>query len=496
MGVMRFLVHPADVLRDWPEVHQAYLSAVDASVWPTRVEIDGDQMICRRQNSDSGKLHVAWPVEGFGRPVLTTSSLPERHPPYLLVLELARGKIVQVRNQLALWQGAGMAIPPEFVGLHREAHALFAKAAAAQDDLDTAASIAQAALTKGCAAAEALTQAYTRQRLEARHRQYPQLPTALGCDLGENAPQAEWAAGFVPAFNSAAVPVQWRFIEPEEGNYFWDAYDAQVEWCVNNGLFIRGGPLLDLSPGGLPKWLGQWQHDYWNLESFVCDFVETAVSRYVGRIRMWEVSARVNTGGALTLTEEQRLTLVAKTLEAARQVDEKSQFVIRIDQPWGEYQARGQHKLSPLQFADALQRAGLGLSAVNLEIAVGYTPRGSASRDLLDFSRMLDVWSTLSLPLHVTLAFPSSRAPDSQLVSELDVGRDAWKQPWSEAAQAEWIDACLPLLMAKPAVVAVFWSHYADALPHRFPHAGLLRPDGAAKPALERITRWRKAYWK
>ena len=43
--------------------------------------------------------------------------------------------------------------------------------------------------------------------------------------------------------------------------------------------------------------------------------------------------ARANAGGALALTEENRLTLVAKVLEVARQVDQEAQFVIRIDQP-------------------------------------------------------------------------------------------------------------------------------------------------------------------
>ena len=29
MGVMRFLVHPVELLADWPEVHRAYISGVD-----------------------------------------------------------------------------------------------------------------------------------------------------------------------------------------------------------------------------------------------------------------------------------------------------------------------------------------------------------------------------------------------------------------------------------------------------------------------------------
>jgi hypothetical protein len=41
--------------------------------------------------------------------------------------------------------------------------------------------------------------------------------------------------------------------------------------------------------------------------------------------------------------------------------------------------------------------------------------------------------------------------------------------------------------MAKPAVTGVFWSHYHDAQPHRFPHAGLIRADGGTKPAWDVI---------
>src|SRR5579863_2503823 len=110
MGVMRFVVHPAALLSDWPEAHRVYICGVDQAAWPTRVEISGSELLCRRQNSDSGKLNIAWPVLGFGRPMLATASLPERDEAYILAVELARGKVVQVRNQLASWQLAGMGI--------------------------------------------------------------------------------------------------------------------------------------------------------------------------------------------------------------------------------------------------------------------------------------------------------------------------------------------------------------------------------------------------
>jgi hypothetical protein len=402
---------------------------------------------------------------------------------------------VQVRNQVAIWESAGMTIPDQFVAVHREAHQLLAKAVAAQDDPAQASSIARQAITRECEAAEILTRSYASQRLEVRHRQYPQLPTVLGCSLGDSPLAPQQQQQFLSAFNGAAIPLQWRCIEPEEGDYRWETYDAQVEWVLANNLMLRGGPLVDLSPNGLPKWLSQWESDYWNLQSFVCDFIETVMSRYLGRVRTWEVAARPNAGGALALTEENRLTLVAKILEVARQVDQEGQFLIRIDQPWGEYQARGQHKLSPMQFADALIRAGMDLSAINLEIGVGYSPMGSPSRDLIDFSRMIDQWSLLGLPLQVTLAFPSGTDHDAHQTTDLEVDARSWKQPVSEEVQAHWIDDYVPLLLAKPAVVAVFWNHLSDAQPHRFPHAGLVRPDGSGKPSLASIVRQRELHW-
>jgi hypothetical protein len=253
--------------------------------------------------------------------------------------------------------------------------------------------------------------------------------------------------------------------------------------------------LLDLSAEGMPAWLGSWGSDLPNLQSLVCDYVETAVGRYAGRIRNWNVCARANTGGAFSLSEESRLWLVARALEVVRQVDDEVQVMIRVDQPWGEYQARGAYRLAPLQFVDALLRAGIGLSAVDLEIAVGFRPRGSSPRDLLELSRLLDLWSVLGIPLYVTLACPSEAvAADPQASSGFAIERGRWKDEWSESAQAAWIDGLLPVLMAKQAVLGIFWMHISDGVRHEFPHAGLIRPDGTLKPAFAHFTDHRRPW--
>ena len=495
MGVMKFQVHPESLMAGWPEAQNAYITGFDGRVFPSRVEIDGNTIACRRSASDSGKFNVAWPVPGYGRPVITTSSLREQETPYLLAVELARGKICQVRNQVAAWDQLGMQIPDAFHPAHHEAHSLFAKSVGLKSDPGAASELATQAIAKACEAADTLTKSYTDQRLAIRVRKSGQLPVSLGCNLAHAQPDASWDTLLPGTFNAAAIPIEWRFIEREEGNYDWSWLDAQVVWCHQHKLVMRGGPLLDLSPRGLPKWLDQWGHDFFNLQSFLCDFVETAVSRYLGKIRLWEVSSRVNTGGALNLTEENSLTLVARTLEVARRVDEESQFLIRIEQPWGTYQSRGQHRLAPVQFVDALLRCGVGLAGVNLEIAVGYNERGSASRDTLDFSRLLDVWSSLEVPLHVTLAFPSSNQPDPQADSNIGIEANGWKSVVGEKAQAEWIDTFLPLLIAKQSVTGIYWSHLTDAAPHDFPNAGLIDATGRPKVAMNSLAEHSKSHW-
>jgi hypothetical protein len=478
----------------WPEVFDGYLSGADGRVFATEIEVTGNVVTCRRSSNDSGRLHIAWPVSGFGRPVISTASLPEREEPYLLPLELARGKIAQLRDQISAWEVGGMTIPDEFRAPYQEASRKFREATAAQNQPDRMAEFARQSLERALEASEVAVSAYASQRLAARRKRSPQAPAALGCSLGQYRPPDEFGPSYRESFAAALIPVEWKHVETASGNAQWDLVDAQLDWALANRLLVFGGPLLDLSAAGMPAWLSSWGSDLPNLQSFVCDYVETAVGRYAGRIRNWNVCACANTGEAFNLSEESRLWLVARALEVVRQVDDEVQVMIRVDQPWGEYQARGGHRLAPLQFVDALLRAGIGLSAVDLEIAVGFRPRGSAPRDLLEVSRLLDLWSVLGIPLYVTLACPSEgEVADSQASVGIEIERGRWKVDWSESAQAEWIDGLLPVLMAKQAVVGIFWTHLADGVRHEFPHAGLMRPDGTLKPAHASFAAHRRA---
>ena len=495
MGVMRFLIDEHDRQAIAADYDRAYLGRLEGRVYPTEVSLSGNMLVCRRDTSESARLFLSYAVPGFGRPVLSTASLCEREEPYVLSVELARGRLGLVRDQLAAWHQSGMTITDDVSAALTEAQAKFRLAACGEGGAAIPANAGSAAVTAACRASDVMADSYVRQRLALRRRRSAHLPILLGCSLLGMRPAIAGDKAFVSSFTAATSAIEWRRIETSQGEYEWTLQDEQVDFATHSRLVTIGGPLLDFGPQGMPDWLWKWGRDYYALQSLVSDFVETSITRYASRVRMWEVAARANTGGALGLDEEHRLALTARAIEVAKQTDDELQLSLRVDQPAGEYQAAGLHRLSPLQFVDALIRSGAGLTALTLEIAVGYRPGGSCYRDRFELSRQIDLWATLGLPLTVSLAFPSQAKADPHAEPGINVGEPEWKTTWSEPAQAEWLATMLPLLMAKPSIAGIEWCNFSDAVPHRYPHSGLTRPDGSAKPAFERLGRYRETYW-
>src|SRR5439155_7651438 len=157
------------------------------------------------------------------------------------------------------------------------------------------------------------------------------------------------------------------------------------------------------------------------LLGFMLDHVRAVVERYLGKVDLWQVAARLTHGHALGLSEEARLQFAAKAIAVVRQLDPTTPLVVSFDQPWAEYLASEQLDLAPMHFADALVRADLGLSGLGLEINIGYHPGGSMQRGPLAISRLVDNWSLLELPLLVALTLPSSAADDPQAHSNVRV---------------------------------------------------------------------------
>jgi GH35 family endo-1,4-beta-xylanase len=473
---------------------QAYMAGPDQMPWPCRTRIQNGELVLERGVADSGKFFIPWAIEGHGRFMLSTATLMQRDRPYHLAVELARGKINQVRNQIADWQTIGLVVPAKVESaLHKALEAL-AHAVTNQADAAKAAALAQKAIVLGLDAADLLVASYTDQAMAARHRSGHKLRTALGANLGQHPLALPLLAYYAKAFNAAQVPLAWRAIEATEGAYQWDLSDRQIAACKEHGLTVCAGPLLRVDAGGLPDWLYIWEGDFNSILSFVTEFIEKAVIRYRGKVDVWQCAARVNVGEGPALTEEQRLRLAARAMEVTHELDPDTPLVVRFDQPWAEYMGHTAPDFSPLHFADALVRSGLKLSAVGIEINMGYQPGGSYPRDRLEFSRLLDLWSYLGLPLQVTLAVPGGEVAEPATRRRLNPMAQAMPGGWSPENQAAWIKHYVPLLMSKPAVQGIFWNQLVDGDHEELPYGGLFEAAGAPKPAIAALAGLRRKH--
>ncbi|MBI3408088.1 MAG: endo-1,4-beta-xylanase [Planctomycetes bacterium] len=496
MGTMIFKLPPNLPADAREELERASVAGgQDAMPYPTQVLLDGDLMILTRQVDESGNLMTPWNVDGAGKIMLASATLMERLVPYHLAVELARGKINQLRSQASDWLMGGLVLADGLAEDIRQATLSFGRAVAYGPAPDAYVHACEA-LAKGCRAGEGLVDAYRDQVFAVRHSHQNRLDTQMGCRLGPSPLNEDHAAALEEAFNTLWLPMAWRDLEPSEDRFCWEPLDQLVNWALQKGFQVVGGPLVDFTGRGLPDWLWEKETDLLSLCGFLSDYVSMVVERYHRQVRVWQLTAGSNCAGVLALGDEELLWLTIRLAEAARRIDPSVEIVVGLAQPWGDYLAHQERSQSPFVFTDTLVRTGLKLSALDLELVLGVAPRGSYCRDLLEISRVLDLYALLGLPLQVTLGYPSAAGKDDLACSDQRVGAGFWCDGHTPMAQADWAAAVAGLCLCKPFVRAVQWVHYRDSEPHHFPHCGLVDMEGKLKPALKNLTALRGAHLK
>jgi hypothetical protein len=462
----------------------------DSMPWPSRVQIEAGRLLLHRDVEESGALVVPWEVPGAGRLMLSTATLMERPSPYQLLLELARGRVNQLRCQSADWEAGGLPLPAPLAEQIRQASLAFGRAVSGGASEDSNGE-AQAALVLAAQASAQLTQLHASHEIQLRRARQPRLETALGCRLS-HVVDASVGKTVLETFNSICLPLPWNTIEAGQGQCQWEAFDELLDWAENQGLAITGGPVIDFSAAMLPDWLWLYERDVSGLQKFMAGYLAAALRRYRRRIRRWQLTCATNSASVLSLSEDELLWLTIRLVQVARQIDPTLELVVGISQPWGEYMAVEDRSHSPFIFADTLIRSDLNLTALNVELLMGVTPRGSYCRDLLETSRLLELYAMLDVPLWVTLGFPSAATSDPRADPELRVDAGYWRQRCSPAVQADWATAFASLALCKPSVQAIHWIQLSDLGNHQFPHCGLVDASGRIKPAFHQLRQVRE----
>ena len=479
MGLLRLKANDGKRLQglDPTRVH---MIGFEELPWFCSVFVSDKQIVVQRTESDSGAVCVPWQVAGRGEMLLSTATLMEREEPYSLEVELARGMVHRLRNQLEAWRQLGLKVRDELEAEVLDATKHFSRAASRQNEPETATLEAEKAIELAIVAGEHLATAYATQALDMR-TQGGQLHTLLGVDLSGQLPPQDVRERIVDTFNLVSLPMSWRDVEASEGRRNWDSIDNELRWAQKNGLKVVGGPLLEFDERRVPDWTYLWEGDYDTLASFMLDHVRHVVKRYRGKVQLWHIASRLNRPRVLSLSDEDRLQIVASAVHAVRQLDPRTPIVVSFDQPWAEYMATQQIDLAPMHFADALVRADLGLSGLGLELNIGNQPLATAPRTPLAFSRLIDQWGLFELPLLLMVTVDTRTSKDRQENGDGASGR------------AEWVERYLPPLLAKNCVQVIVWNQLSDKTAD-FPGAGLFDEQDGPKPVLNALAGLRKRY--
>lgn len=467
----------------------------DNMPYPTDATIEADRLNLSRSVSESGNVQAPWRIEGFGQLMTSSATLMERPAPYQLAIELARGKINQLRSQAADWTASGLVLSDSLTQQIAGATAAFSQALMRLPDAE-AGPLAETALRSAYQAAQELVRTYIEQVFALRHERQPKLDTALSCRLEFDAPAPAATASFLQTFNTVTLPFPWCQIEPNERQLDWAATDRLVNWALSHGLRIIGGPLVDFAGRNLPDWLWEDTTNLAVMSQKISSYVETVVHRYQSRIRTWQITAGSNCAGIVARRDEELIWLTLKAAEAVRRLDPSLEIIVGLAQPWGDYLAEQERSKTPFVFADDLLRTGIKLAALDLELVMGISPRGSYCRDLLETARMLELYMLLGVPIQTTLGYPSASSVIACADCDQRVNLGYWRTGYSEQTQADWVANFAALALCKPYVRSIQWAHWSDAQPHTFPHCGLVDEQGREKAALAVLRQMRAEHLK
>ena len=506
MGQFRFEV--PDEAADWfvPELaRDAYLCGIEGVPFQTLVQWDSGQLTLTRNLDSSAKLHVTCRVPEIGLRSLSTCSLPPCEPgrSYPLALELARGSCYQARLHGDVWKQSGLKAGDTYEELLNEGTQAFLQAASIhRDQPDEASGWSLRAISILQQCLDELSRRYALQSISTRKNRETQLATLLSASVIPPDPfatadmladQPRWRS-YCEAFNTIAIGMSWADVETDSGSLHFELIDRLVDRAIESGLRIIAGPLIDFRSKLLPHWIYLYENDYEALLAAAVGYVEKVVARYRGRVQVWNVASSLNTPGPLPLDDEKAMRFAVGVLQAVRRTDPNTAAILSFDQPCGEYLARHRNGISPMHFADAISRSGLGMAGLGLEFRMGYQSDSTPPRSPIDLSTTIDRWATLSMPLLITMASPAAVGPDHHSRSAVPVHETQRLREDGEAEQLRIAGPLLQMLLSKPIVHGVVWEGWDDRTPHVSSHSGLWTPDGQPRPLLDYMLRLRQDF--
>jgi hypothetical protein len=492
--MLSFAVYTAGKLAERVNVSGAYVIGSDDV--PLRAEVTAKDGIihCKKRTPGPAALVVLWKVPEVGEILTETVRLLERDKPYILQVELARGRLMRIAQKVEEWGLLDYEGTEPIIAQVRDARELLIEALKAETPAEMAAT-ADRALALAVQAGEALARFHADVFL-TRRKQIGGFPKrVLGCSIDLEKSTEIIHKRLVGSFDFVTVPVVWRDIEPTEQTFNWKPLDAWVEVLTKQRLPIKGSTLLSFHEKNVPDWLYIWEHDFDTIRDLAFEHVRRVINRYGQYIQVWDVISGIHATNCFTFNFEQLMELTRMAAALTKQASPRSTAIVNLVAPWGEYYARNQRTIPPLLYADMAIQSGVNFDAFGLQFYFGPGTDGMFVRDMFQISSMIDAFGRLGKPLHIT-AVQVPSAVSSKPKADQDTERPgsdggSWRGPWNEEIQSEWLEQFFSIALSKPFVDTVSWRGLTDNESQEVPYGGLLSSGMAPKAAYDRLMQLR-----
>lgn len=458
------------------DLTSAYLVGNDRV--PIRAEIrfaDGE-IIAESRTRGAAAMAILWPVNGVGHVMMETPRLCERHAPYNLHVELARGQLMRISQKREDWGLYDFEDGRPLYDRVDAARKLLINAITAPDDV-SATAFAEQAIAESVKVGEDLSKFHADVFLERRQAASQLGKRMFGCRIDPAKTSEDYQTQLAKAFDYGLLPLPWRELEPKEGSYQPAASEPWFNILRQKKMAIWAGSLLTLDPAQLPEWLTKTARNYEQFRDCVTRHIRQMLRKYGPYVHVWEAIRGAHAYNEFRFTFEQIMELTRITSLLIKQTSPKSSSVIGITQPWGEYYATDPRTIPPLLYAEMAVSSGIHFDAfgIDMRFSVDAMDANGFMRDTMQISSLLDRFGTLGKPLHLLLAgVPSGGATDAA---------GCWRDQWTDDVQAEWFNRVYRIALSKPFVESVCCHRLADATSLD----GILNLDCTPKPAFDEL---------
>jgi GH35 family endo-1,4-beta-xylanase len=494
--MIRFSVFSGDKPASSLDLNGAYLVGSDGVPLRADIEFRKGEIVCKKRTAGPAGLVLLWAVPGVGTILLDTARVPERDKPYLLQVELLRGRLMRIAHKLEEWQQFDPDEGADFTAALDACRDLLIRALQAETPGQSA-QVAEEGLAGAVLATEEMTLRRANALYERRRRQahaFPRRP--FGCSIDVNHASEQYRRCLSDACDFVTLPLVWQDLQPSEQSLDFKATDAWVDWLIRNRIPIRGASVVAFTERHVPPWLYVWEHDYETLRDLIHEHVRRVVSRYGSRVAAWDIISGIHADNCLAFNFEQLMELTRMAVSVTKQICPRAPVCIDLVAPWGEYYARNQRTIPPLLYADMAVQSGVNFDGFGLQFCFGSGVEGMYVRDMFQISSLLDRFTSLGKPLHVTaVQVPSEAGSDSGGAAagkRASTNGGAWRGAWNEQVQSQWLRSFYELALSKPLVESISWRDLSDPADGDRPRGGLLRADLTPKPAFQQLQALRK----